>query len=153
MRLLYISILFFSFHSVIFSQEDHINCIIFVDGKLPAGSGIYNSYFSYYDSIDNERKIDFRYVIGEIQLTEKNCKSLNSLNQNDSVFMNFSYRKYNGQTFTYSGVLKVAWLSYRYLVIRITNLKKKKGEYYFGYSTPDVSKKFIHKEYDMFEEY
>ncbi len=153
MRLLYISFLFFIFYSVLFSQEEHINCTIFVDGKLPAGSVIYNSYFSYCDIIGNERRIDFHYVIGEIQLTEKNSNSLYVLRPDDSISMNFSYRKYNGQTFTYSGKLKMVWLSYRYLIIRITNLNRKKGEYYFGYSTPDVSKKFIHKEYDMFEEY
>ncbi|MDP3463282.1 MAG: hypothetical protein Q8S18_10865 [Bacteroidales bacterium] len=153
MKFLYFSILYFSFYSISFSQDAHINCTIFVDGKLPEGSAIYDSYFTYFDNMSNEIRIDFNYVIGEIQLNEKNSNSLHVLDPNDSICMNFSYRKYNGRTYTYSGKLKIIWLSYRYLIIRITNLNRKKGIYYFGYSTPDVSKKFISKEYDMFEEY
>jgi hypothetical protein len=153
MRLLVISLLLFVFNSFIFSQVNHVNCIIFIDGKLPEGSWMYNEYFLYIDSVGNEKKIDFDYVIGEIQLTQENSNILHSLNPKDDLTINFTYKKYDGQTFIYSGVLKVAWLSYRYLVIRITNLNKKTGEYYFGYSTPGISKKLIKKEYNMFEDY
>lgn len=134
-----------------FSQEEKINCIIFIDGKLP--TGISNEYFSFTDNIGNERKIDFQYTIGDILLTDTNAKKLWSLDKEDEIQMNLSYKNYDGETFSYSGKIKVAWLKYSYLVIRITNLNKKKGEYYFGFSTPDVIKKFIKKEYNMFEEY
>ncbi len=78
---------------------------------------------------------------------------LRKIKADDSVKVNFSNRQYDGKTFNYTGKLKVAWLNYRYLIIRVTNIDRKKGKYYFGYSTPEVSKKFIRKEYDMFEKY
>lgn len=153
MRLLIICILTCCFNLSSFSQNEKINCTIFIDGKLPDGSWVYDEYFSYSDSLGVVKKVIFDYVLGEIQLTSENAKTIHSLSSEDSITINFTHKKYKGGNFNYSGTVKVAWLSYQYLVIRITNLSKKKGDYYFGYSTPEVSKKFIRKEYDMFEKY
>lgn len=135
----------------LFSQNERINCTLFIDGKLP--TGISDTYFSYIDSSGNMVKVDFDYMIGEIQLSPDNRKTLNLLGPGAAITMHLSYKKYDGHTYIYSGNLKVAFLSYSYLVIRITNLNKKTGEYYFGYSTPGETKKFIKKEYNMFEDY
>lgn len=151
MKALIISILVLASTPLLFSQNARINCIIFIDGKLP--TGIYNGFFNYNDVSGSVKKIDFDYMIGEILVSHENKKVIDSLQPITEISMNFSYRMYNGQTFSYSGILKVSFLTYNYLVIRITNLNKKKGEYYFGYSTPEVSKKFIRQEYDMFEKY
>jgi hypothetical protein len=153
MRLLIICILIWCFNLSSFSQIERINCTIFIDGKLPDGSWVYDEYFSYSDSLGVVKKIKFDYVLGEIQLTSENAKIIHSLSSEDTIIINFTHKKYKGGNFNYSGTIKVAWLSYQYLVIRITNLSKKKGDYYFGYSTPDVIKKFIKQEYNMFEDY
>lgn len=153
MKLLIISLLLSCFSSFAFSQNEHINCTIFVDGKLPGGSWIYDEYFSYSDSTNSVVKIEFNYVTGEIQLSVDNANLIHTLRPENEITIHFTYKKYKGEIYTYSGNLRVAWLSNQYLVIRITNLNKKKGEYYFAYSTPGISKPFIKKEYNMFEEY
>ena len=151
MRTFIISILIMAFTPSLFSQNERINCIVFIDGKLP--TGIYDEYFSYIDSSGSKRKLEFDYMIGEIKLSSENKKTLDLLKSDAEITMNLSYQKYNGQTYNYSGAIKVAFLNYDYLVIRITNLDKKTGEYYFGYSTPGEIKKFIKKEYNMFEDF
>ena len=129
---------------------ERINCTIFIDGKLP-GLSVLNGYFLSKNDTEKEIQIQFKYVIGEIQMTKENSNLINSLAPNDDLTICLSYRDEKGRKFNYSEVLKVEWLRYRYLVIRITNLNKKRKEYYFGYSTPGVIKKFIKKEYKMFE--
>ena len=151
MRILVTFILFFGFVSIVFSQEKHVNCIIFIDGKLPGISDIYDECFTFSDSSNIDVKIDFEYVIGEMIFSEANYLLLNSLDPTIKVTLDFKYRDMKGKEYNYSGELITEWIFYRYLVIRITNLNKKKGEYYFGYSTPGISKMFIKKEYNMFE--
>ncbi len=146
-----ISILIMVCTNSLFTQNERINCIIFIDGKLP--TGILEAYFSYKDNSGNTRILDFNYMIGEIQLTTENKKILDLLGSETEIKMNFSYKKYCGQICDYSGTIKVAFLNYDYLVIRITNLNKKTCDYYFGYSTPGEIKKFIKKEYNMFEDF
>lgn len=151
MRSIAAFILFFSLFSSVLSQEKRINCIIFIDGKLPGISEIYNEHFTFSDSSNNDVKIDFEYIIGEMIFSDVNYYLLDSLNPDEEVTLNFSYRDMKGKEYYYSGELIKEWVFYRYLVIRITNLNKKKGEYYFGYSTPGISKMFIKKEYNMFD--
>lgn len=153
MKISLIILCILSLNTCLYSQEEDINCIIFIDGKLPQGSNISNTYFTFSDSIGDIKKINFSYEIGNIQLSQENLRSLNLLKPGEEVTINFKEKKYNGEVYSYSGNLKVEWLYYRYLIIRITNLNKKKGDFYFGYSTPGESKKFIKKEYNMFEDY
>lgn len=153
MRFAFIFIFIFIINSFVHGQEKDINCIIFIDGKLPDGSWIYDTYFSYSDSAGNIKKINFSYEIGDIHLTKENSSLLSVLKPEEELAINFKHKKYSGKVYTYTGNLKIEWLNYRYLVIRITNLNKKNGDYYFGYSTPGESKKFIKKEYNMFEDY
>ena len=153
MRFIFIILYIFSFYTYLYSQEEDINCIIFIDGKLPQGSNIYNTYFTVTDSIGDIKKINFSYEIGNILLTKDNSQLLFELEPKEEITINFKHKKYNGEEHSYAGNLKIEWLSYRYLIIRITNLNKKNSDYYFGYSTPGESKKFIKKEYNMFEDY
>lgn len=150
--LVILSLFLFSINLSAHSQTEHINCIIFVDGKLPYGCHISEGYFSYTDSIGGLQRIDFNYIIGEIHLKQENFIILQSLNVEDEISINFTHYEERAENSIYTGILKVEWLSYRYLIIRITTLNKKKGEYYFGYSTPGISKHFIKNEYYMFED-
>lgn len=151
MRILCIGLFTLLCCSCVFGQKEKLNCIIFIDGKLP--TGIYDEYFSYLDEDKNESRIDFEYSIGDIILSKNDINTLYSLQSDDFIIMNLSYRSYDNESYSYSGKIRAEWLSYDYLVIRITNLNKKKGKYYFAYSTPGIIKSFIKKEYNMFEEY
>jgi hypothetical protein len=151
MKTSFISLLIMVFTNSLFSQNERINCIIFVDGKLP--TGIFDTHFSYIDNSGTTIIIDFDFMIGEIQLTSDNKKILDLLRPETEIKMAFSYKNYKGQICDYSGTIKAAFLNYDYLVIRITNLDKKTCDYYFGYSTPGEIKKFIKKEYNMFEDF
>ena len=131
-----------------FSQNERINCIIFIDGKLV---GVNNGYFSYTDTLGIKQKIAFNYLIGDIELSSKDKKALDSLPADTKIKMNFSHEKYLGQVYNYSGEIEAAFFKYDYLVIRITNLNKRKGKYYFGYTTPYEIKKHIRQEHDVFE--
>lgn len=147
-----ISVLLIMFSCMLYAQTKSVNCIIFVDGKL-IRYGAITGYFSYKDSIQQEKRIDFDYEIGDLLLSHENNSFVSSLNPDDDITINLTYKVNNGPRFNYSGVLKVGWLNYRYLVIRITNLNKSKGTYYFAYSGPGGIKPFIKQEYNMFEEY
>jgi hypothetical protein len=135
------------------SQNHRINCTIFIDGKLPNGSWMYNEYFVSIDSTGNEIKIDYKYVIGEIQLTPENANLIYALEPENTLTIYFTFKKYNGETYKYFGNIRAGWLNYEYLILRITNLNSKKGEFYFGYNMPGLIKPFIKAEYNMFEEY
>lgn len=74
--LIIFSLFLFSINLSALSQTEHINCMIFINGKLPLGSWIMDEYFSYSDSTGGLHKIDFYYVTGEIQLTQKNANIL-----------------------------------------------------------------------------
>ena len=134
------------------SQNEHINCTIFIDGKLP-DLDILRGCFSFTDSTQKERIIPFEYVIGEIHLSLEDWNYLHSLDPQDNLCINLTYNSKGGHKLHYTGILKIAWLDYRYIIIRITNLNKKRGKFYFGVSTPGISTKFIKQEYNMFEDY
>lgn len=151
MKTFVIGIILLVFNVSLLAQNVSINCIVFVDGKLP--TGISNTFFSISDSIGDETEIGFKYLVGEIQIDSSEMVKLNKLDPEAVITMYLTYKNYNGQSFNYKGDLRTRFLEYDYLVIRITNLNKKTGEYYFGYSTPNEIKKFIKKEYNMFEEF
>lgn len=148
--LLFLSFLLLS--SFTFAQSEKINCIIFIDGKLPQDNQIFDSYISFNDTNNIETIIDFDYVIGDIIIAEKNFIAISLINPLENITIHFSYKSFDGITFSYSGKIKSVLLKYRYFILRITNLNKRKKKYYFGYSSPGGSNSFIKKEYLMFEE-
>jgi hypothetical protein len=135
----------------LFSQEVKINCIIFIDGKLPESS-IGDLYFGIKQSNGEETKIGFGYHIGDILLNDEDNEQLNKLKSTDSITMNISYISTKGISYNYSAPLLVDWLRMRYLIVRITNLDLETGKYYFAFSTPDIDYKFLFEEYMIFEE-
>lgn len=137
----------------LYSQNVSVNCMIFIDGKLTTHSTT-QGYFTFKDSSTHtESRIDFDYEMGDLVIRPEQRPLLKTLKPGSDITINLIHLNMNGVNSTYSGTLKVDWLDYRYLIIRITNLNSKKGEYYFAYTIPGMSKRFIHKEYNMLEEY
>ena len=145
MKKLFIGVILFFNILYTNAQDNHINCIIFIDGKLHRLSEIDVS-LEFADSL----VIDLPYVIGELKIDERAKLFIDSLDATDELLMKIEFRD-NGHTRIYTNSLKVGWLRYRYLIARITNLNKKKGKYYFAFSTPGPTQFFINKEYNMFE--
>lgn len=134
----------------VYSQEVKVNCIVFIDGKLPRG--ITETYFEI-NGNGEKKRIDFEYTIGDLLMEKEDLDFLVSEFRDDEIDMYLTYRNYNDEIFHYNGMVRPIFFTYDWLVIRITNLNKKKGEYYFAYSTPDVIMPFRSKEYFMFEEF
>lgn len=143
---------FLFLYMVSFSQSEKINCLIFIDGKLPLEGQIFDTYLSYFDTANIETTIEFEYIVGDIILSEKNLNSIKVLNPFDEILMRFSFKSFDGQAISYSGKIKSVLFNYRYFIIRITNLNMRKQTYSFGYSSPGGSTIFIKNEYYMFEE-
>ena len=134
------------------AQNRSVNCIIFIDGKIMKHEAI-TGYFSYTDSTNNQRRLDFNYEMGDLILSQENNYLISKLDHNSEIDINLTHHKLSGPDFSYTRKIIVDLLNYRYLVIRITNLNKKTGKYYFGYYSPGLIKPFIKEEYNMFEEY
>lgn len=130
------------------AQDKHINCLTFIDGKLPDRSVI-TGYFEVEDSIKNIRKFEFDYHIGEIRLTKKNDDDLKQLPFNQKILVSFLYRKEDNSLKKFETYILAGWLKSEYTIFRITTLKK--GKYYFGITGPNFSSEFIKKEYLMIE--
>lgn len=140
-------IIIFLFLSFISSAQVRVNCIIFVDGKIPAQGYISGSYFIY-----NSERYDFAYNVGDIWIDTLSYLNLQSLTSDAKIWMNFTHKKLNIknlslETNNYSGIIEKEWLFYDYLIINITNTHRKKEEYNFGYYTPAEIKKHIRGEY------
>jgi hypothetical protein len=149
------SLLFLSFlilSTISFAQSEKINCIIFIDGKLPQDNQIFDCYISFKDTNSIETIIEFDYIIGDLIISEKDLNSISVLNPLDDITIHFSYKNFDGRAFSYLGKIKSVLFKYSYFLLRITNLNKRKQNYYFGYSSPGGSSSFIKKEYYMFEE-
>lgn len=131
----------------LYSQKCKYNCIVFVDGKMPRG--VTNCYLSYKDSLNKLKTIDFEYTFGDIILSLDNSKLLQTISPEQPVEFHFTVVNHDGFDKSYSGEIDAGWLNFRYLIIRITNLRK--GKYYFAYSTPLITKHWIRKEYRMLE--
>lgn len=132
-----------------YSQVCRINCIIFIDGKLPEGSSLFNNKLHFSSDL-GDQTIEFDYVIGEIRLSSEDYRILEALDPKSEITIEYTWRKLNGRIITYSGVIQKHLLFYDFLIIRITNTNIRKAKYYFGYSTPLYDKVFHHKEYNMF---
>lgn len=158
MRLFFVLLVFITMSFIGKSQDVKINCIIFIDGKLPYGSGLKGELVvSRHDEVSDT--IKFNYQIGEIRVSEDEWAELVDLQADQPIRMNLRYLPFVGNAKFYSGNLRFIDLRSGYLIVRITNLKKKKKrkegmkEYYFGISTSRLSSIFIEEEYYIFEEF
>lgn len=131
------------------SQCNHVNCIIFVDGKIPDCYTI-RGFFEYDNGNLNEI-INFDYSIGEMNFSTESKNFIDSLNDKEDIILNLNYLDLENRQFSYRKKMKVKHLRDIFLVIRITNLNIKKEEYYFGYSTYTHFDPLIKKEYNMFD--
>ena len=130
-----------------FAQKERINAMFFMDGKLV---DVDNAYFSYKDSEGREVFTPFRSIYGEITLDKKSYEEIIKLESGftehcgntgrpiDSLFINFEitecqglcrykYRELIPAIFVYKGITGV-------LIIRITNLNRKKTKYDIRYT-------------------
>lgn len=135
----------------LFGCEERINCIIFIDGKLPEGSWIYDAAFKFTRNDGSLLQVNFDYIIGELIIDTADLRIIKSLNSNDVIEVVFTWKRFDGSYIIYRGEIEQHNLFYDYLIIRVTNLCKRKGKYYFGYSTPFSTSGFLkNKEYNIF---
>lgn len=123
-----------------------INCIIFIDGKIPSQGYISKGYFD----VDYNR-YDFIYNVGDIYVDTISYYNLRNLKNNTEIMMKFTYKVFSLkdelETYNYCGLIEKEWLFYDYLIINITNTNKKKKEFHFGFYTPAEKRKHIKGEY------
>src|SRR5574344_16966 len=131
----------------VYSQNERINTVIFMDGKLV---DVDNAFFSYRDTLGIEHIMNFRSYYGEIQIKQEYYQKIISLESGftehcgntgkkpDSLFINFDITECQGQCkYHYKALIPPIYL-YRSitgeLIIRITNLNKKKTKYDIRYT-------------------
>ena len=145
--------------SNVIAQEEVINTIIFVDGQLRK---IDSAYFSYKDISGQERRLEFNYNYGEIHINKDYKKEINNLKcelsrhgintdiEEDSLYINFVITECQGHcSYKYRDLIPSFYLdTYHnyYLIIRVTNLNKKRTKYSIYYSTPTWEHPFDKKE-------
>ena len=144
----YLIILFFALNCInAMSQNKYqLNGIVFIDGKLAGGSGI----FIFSNPVDS---ISFRYTYGDIIVDSLHyCNLIQKLKKNNNVevviknqkkiYTEFKeYRHFFKHSNSFLG---------SYFVIRITNLKK--GKYLFGITTTYFMDAIDSREYNVFED-
>jgi len=144
----YLIILFFALNCInALSQNKYqLNGIVFVDGKLASGDGMF--VFS-----KPNDTINFRYTYGDIIVDSLYYDNLiKRLKNNDSIEVVIQNQKKMYAEFKeYRHFFKYpnSFLG-SYFVIRITNLKK--GKYLFGITTTYFMDAIDSREYNMFEE-
>lgn len=131
-------------------EQEHINCLVFIDGKLIKGIDGNITY-----TTDGQKEsIKYNATIGEVYLNTEDYEKLKTLDsKNLTMEMSIKYTSYHNIDYEYYLPIRREELFSDYLLIRITNLKKKKKKYYVGTSSPIGDMPFIKKEYNMLEEY
>ena len=139
----------------IFSQETKINWILFIDGKIPQ-SIILRGEFICFENTPMEKIIPFEYLIGDIKISENDMRYIEENGGNmEFIRVKLTYKefaKHSHNEYIYSFEIEPRLLLpiYDYVVLRITNLNKKKGTFYFGYSTSYESTPLLKNEYPIF---
>lgn len=130
----------------------HINCIMFINGKIP-NTGSITGGFYVVDRLSDSIFIPFQYNVGEIWLREDDMNILKGIP--DSQFITviireirFERRKQIIKSFTTD--IQAGWLRLGYIIFRITETKR--GKYYFGITTSNFSEVFIKREYQVLRE-
>ena len=134
----------------ILSKSQSINCMIFIDGKLPQGSSLKCS-LEIIDNLGDTSLLIVDYVIGEFRLDEKGYSFLSMLEANKQIKFKLEYLDWENQKFLFERNLRKEWFFNRYLILRVTTFRKKEM-YLFGVSTPDFSTAFSKKEYNMIDD-
>lgn len=132
------------------AQEEKLNCIVFVNGKLPDKSRL-SGFFTVKDSFNIPMTYPFSYQIGDIELASSVKKKLFSLPFDKEVLITLKYIGKQGEEKLFSSYIQAEWLKWSFIILRITTLKK--GKYHFGISGPGISSVFIKQEYLIFDSY
>lgn len=132
-----------------FSQKEKLNLLIFTDGQLV--QWIDSSYFSYKDKNGIEQKMYFYYHLGDIEIDIDHYQKIISLESGftehcgntgrapDSLFINFDITECQGECrYHYRALIPPIYLNKYYggndIIVRITNLNKKKTKYDIRYN-------------------
>jgi len=140
-----------------FSQSERINWIIFIDGKIPQ-STVLTGEFICFEGMPKEKVIKFEYLVGDIQISEEDFRYIKENGESLGLLKaRLFYREFEKHTrnlYIYSFEIAPRLLLpiYDYVVLRITNINKKKGIFYLGYSTSYESTPWLNKESQIFKE-
>ena len=149
-----IFILFVINNLFLYSQNERVNWIIFIDGKLPEAI-VFHGEFIYFEDTPKEKIIKFEYTIGDIKIS---TEDIIYIKENESTIEQLTMKLYY-QEFTkkmrnlyiYPIIISPKlFFSFDYVVMRITNLDKKKGIFHFGYTTDEYSTLWYHGESYIF---
>lgn len=129
-RLLCVIVLFMTF-SVIYSQNEKINWIIFVNGKIPDVGLINGEIFFQQDSI-SQVIIPFEYTVGSVIISSKDLQKL--INQSSlDLKLKICYSEFHNYTrneYIYIIPISKNFFLEPFVVFNITNISKKKKTYY-----------------------
>ncbi len=154
MRKVVIFIIFAIHSMVVYSQYESVNWIFFIDGKLPE-STVFSGKFICFENTPKEKIIEFKYTIGDIKIL---TDDLNYIKENgdsiEKLTVELRYKEFakkSRNTYIYSfDISSFFLLRFDYVVFRITNLDKKKGIFYLGYSTSEFDTVWYCKESRIF---
>lgn len=122
------------FSLTLFSQSEKINWIFFIDNKVPNPNMLEGEFLYRNDSL--EKSIKFEYMVGDIEVHNEDFRDLKSC---DSLIIKLKYKEMVGNTlnfYNYSFQVPSRLLfKYDYVVLDIKNINKRKGYFYFDYST------------------
>lgn len=141
----------------IFSQSERINWIVFIDGKIPQ-STVFTGELICFEGTPKEKVIHFEYLVGDITLSENDMRYIKENGENMGLLkVKLSYKefaKHSHNLYLYSFEIPPRLLLpiYDFVVLRITNLNKRKGTFYLGYSTSNESTPWLKKEFPVFND-
>lgn len=144
MRYTIIAIFIFYLTSLL-GQSERVNCILFVDGKLPDRSQILMEGLILCGKESDT--IKFHYNIGEIRLSKVDFQKVKK-----SQKLAFLIRHFRNDLFrrSYRIDIRSSWVENDYLILRIHNSG---SGYTSGITTSGFSSEFSAEEYYMLDDY
>ncbi|MBX2929413.1 MAG: hypothetical protein KF852_16400 [Saprospiraceae bacterium] len=136
--------------SLLGQEHETINCLIFINGKLPDGSSLLGNFKAVNEAGDT-MTYNFEPNIGEIILYNQIKKELFSISDGSLLLVTIKHVDRYGRIREFSTSIKAEWLKWRFIILRITTFKR--GRYHFGISGPATSSEFIRQEYMMLEKF
>lgn len=152
-KIIYMFCFYVCFMSDCLAQRNCINCITFIDGKLPYYT--FKGYLNYADSTGNNDTIVFFCSIGKLTFEQKDIDKLYSLQGNTPIIISLFYTEYlygiPKKEFVYiTDFFNIRLLiCANYIIFNINNLNKKKNKYYFEVITSSAMTIPNRKEYKI----
>lgn len=123
-----------------FSQERNFNWLFFIDGHI-VNHVTFVGEFVFDKGTENEKRIKFDYVPGNISISSEDYEYVTRKIQKDNtITMCIRYKefnKYSVTTYIYSVEIepRMLFFDYAYVIFQIDNLNKRKGTFWFRYMT------------------